>query len=204
MPSEYDPLRPRRPLSGEASDLDRVQALFSAAARGYLKSPWPWLCWAIVLPATATVTSDVAAAGGPLAVLILWSVAILLAGAVEGITMWRSRGAAVASDITRWVFRGQGNLSLVAVVLTAALAWQGRYELLPGVWLLLVGHSLFTVGGLAAKPLERGGLLYQFGGVCCLLPWFGSLTVFAITTAVANGMIAGSLWLNARRERSMR
>lgn len=199
MPSEYDPLPPRPPLSRGASDLDTVQALFSRAAAGYLHSPWPWLCWALVLPTAALMTAEIAAAGGPLAVLLLWSAAILVAGAVEAATMWRSREAVVPSDITRWVFRGQGNLSLIAIVLTAAMAWQGMYEFLPAVWLLLIGHSFFAIGGLAATALKRGGLLYQLGGVMSLLPWFGSLTVFALTTALANGAIAVSLWRRRRQ-----
>lgn len=194
MASEYDPLRPRPPLSGGASDLDSVQALFSRAAAGYLHSPWPWLCWALVLPGAALLTADVASAGGPLAVLLLWSVVILLAGAVEAVSMWRSRKSVVPSDITHWVFRGQGNLSLIAIVLTAALAWQRAYDFLPAVWLLLIGHSFFAVGGLASSALKRGGLLYQAGGILSLLPWFDSLTVFAATTALANATIAASLW----------
>lgn len=204
MSSEYDPLRPRQPLSGQPTDLDQVQRIFSRAATGYLNSPWPWLCWALVLPAAALGTPEVAASGGPLAVLLLWSVAILAAGAVEGITMWRSRRRVEASDVTRWVFRGQGNLSLIAVVLTGALAWQEMYGLLPGVWLLLIGHSLFSVGGLAARPLERGGLLYQVGGVLCLIPSLPGLQVFAATTAIANAVIAVSLWLSSRDRRETR
>ncbi len=199
MPSEYDPLRPRHPLSGEASDLDKVQTLFAGAASGYLSSPWPWVCWAIVLPVAGVMTAEVAGVGGALAVLLLWSLAILFGGAFEALAMRRSRRAAVRSDITRWVFRGQGNLSLIAIVLTAALVWQRMYDFLPAVWLLLIGHSFFAVGGLASSALRRGGLLYQLGGVVSLLPWFESLAAFAVTTAVANGTIAMSLFLRRRR-----
>lgn len=204
MASEYDPLRAREPLSSGGSDLDRVRTLFARASSGYLRSPWPWLCWALVLPVAALETRAVAQAGGPIAVLLLWSLVILVAGAVEGISMWRSRKTAVASDITRWVFKAQGNLSLIAIVLTAALAWQQAYDLLPGIWLLLIGHSFFSVGSLAAKALRRGGLLYQLGGAVSLLPGLDSLVAFAATTAVANGVIAVSLWLSLRRERSSR
>lgn len=204
MPSEYDPLRAREPLASGASDLDRVRAAFARAAAGYLSSPWPWVCWAVVLPLAALRTEAVAEAAGPLAVLLLWSSAILLAGAVEGVTLWRSRDRRVASDVTRWVFRGQGNLSLAAILLTAALAWRGAYDLVPGVWLLLIGHSFFSVGALAKSALRRGGLLYQVGGAISLFPRFDSLLVFAVTAALANGVIAVSLALAARDERSSR
>ncbi len=180
--------------------MDKVQELFSHAASGYVSSPWPWVCWAFVLPAAALMTPTVATAVGPVAVLLLWSVAILLAGAVEALSMRRARKGVTPSDITRWVFRGQGNLSLIAIVLTLALGWQRMYEFLPAVWLLLIGHSFFSIGGLAASALKRGGLLYQVGGVISLLPWFESLIVFAVTTAVANATIALSLLLRRRRE----
>jgi len=196
--SEYDPLRPRPPLTSEASDLETVQNLFGRASSGYLRSPWPWIGWALVLPAAALVTPRVAATAGPLAVLLLWSVAIVLGGAVEGLALRRGRRERPSSDLTRWVFRGQGNLSLIAVALTGALALQGLYQYLGAVWLLLIGHSFYAVGGLASRALRRGGLLYQVGGVVSLFSRFESLAVFAVTTAIANSVIALELW-RARR-----
>ncbi len=196
MPSEYDPLRPRTPLSSGGSDLDRVRALFSRASGGYLRSPWPWLAWAVILPGAALLTPHLAAAVGPgsLAVLLLWSIAILIGGAIEGLAMRRGGRPAVRSEITGWVFKAQGNLSLIAIALTAVVVVNRAYAYLPGIWLLLIGHSFFTVGGLASKALMRSGLLYQVGGVASLLPWLDSLTVFAVTTAVANLSVAVSLF----------
>lgn len=195
MPSEYDPLRPRTLLSADASDLDKARSLFARASSGYLKSPVPWLAWAIILPGTALLTPHVEAAvdTGPLAVLFLWSVAILVGGAVEGLAMRRSRKNAPRSEISSWVFKAQGNLSLIAIALTVVVVVNGVYRYLPGIWLLLIGHSFFAIGGLASNALRRSGLIYQAGGTISLLPWLDSLTVFAVTTAIANLSVAIAL-----------
>ncbi|MFQ5525752.1 MAG: hypothetical protein ACE5GX_05770 [Thermoanaerobaculia bacterium] len=199
MPSEYDPLRPRKLLSAEASDLDKVKSQFAEASSGYLRSPVPWLAWAIILPGTALLTPHVAAAvgAGSMAVLFMWSVAILIGGAVEGLAMRGARKKAARSEISGWVFRAQGNLSLIAIALTVVVVVNGAFRYIPGIWLLLIGHSFYAVGGLASNALRRSGLIYQLGGVISLLPWLDSLTVFAVTTAVANLAVAVAL-LRAR------
>ncbi len=206
MASEYDPLRLRPPLSGDPSDLARVEELFQGASSRYLHSPWPWFSWAVILPMAAWLTARVATGAGPLAVLFLWSAAILLGGAVEGVVLARARRRAEAagvgkpSELARWVFRSQGNVSVLAVVLTAALALRGVYQFLPGVWLLLIGHSLFSIGGLASPALRRAGLLYQVGGALSLLPFWNGLIVFAVTTALANASVGWALVRSGRAE----
>ena len=97
--------------------------------------------------------------------------------------MRRARKSAVRSEISRWVFRAQGNLSLIAIALTVVVVFNGAFRYLPGIWLLLIGHSFFAVGGLASNALRRSGLLYQAGGAVSLLPWLDSLAVFAVTTS---------------------
>lgn len=193
MATEYDPVRPRPPLSGQETDLDRVRGLFETASSRYLYSPIPWFSWAVILPGAALLTPAVQEASGPLAVLLLWSVAILVGGAVEGLVLRGARSQDRQSDLARWVLRGQGNLSLVAVILTVGLALRGVYEFLPGVWLLLIGHSFFAVGGLASTALRRSGLLYQLGGLISLVPAWDSLAAFAVTTAFANLTLGLSL-----------
>ena len=157
--------------------------------------PWPWLAWAVILPSAALLTPPLAAAAGSgsTAVLLLWSVAILIGGAIEGIAMRRSREETGRSEISGWVFKTQGNLSLIAIALTVVVIVDGAYRYLPGIWLLLIGHSFFAVGALASNALKRSGLLYQAGGLISLLPWLDSLTVFAVTTALANLAVAAAL-----------
>jgi hypothetical protein len=87
------------------------------------------------------------------------------------------------------VLRVQGNLSLVALTLSALLIWQDLAWALPGLWLLLLGHSFYMLGGLAFEPFRACGLLYQLGGVAALWPNSSPLGAFAVATA------AGNLWM---------
>lgn len=175
-------------------DLDEVKSLFRQAGRPYLSGPWSWLAWSIVLPAAALATPSVLSDGGPLGVLILWSIAVLLGGVVEATQIIRNRGLQSVSTLSVWVLRAQGNLSLIAVVLSVALVWQSVAWLLPGLWLLLLGHSLYTLGGMAFAPLKVSGLLYQIGGLVALWPHQGQMTAVAVTTALANLWAAWSIW----------
>lgn len=100
----------------------------------------------------------------------------------------------MSSSVANWVLRAQGNLSLVAVLVSGALILQASAWLLPGVWLLLLGHSLFTLGGLAARSLRTAGLIYQAGGVLAIWPHGLGLEVFAVATLVGNLWVAVSIW----------
>src|SRR5262249_58719488 len=109
--SEYDPILPDR---RSTRDRDQVEALFRAASGPYLRSPWGWFAWSLVLPAAALATRVVARRGGPASVLMLWSVAILFAGLIEAVPHFRARGA-TGSSLAASAMRRQGNLSLGAV-----------------------------------------------------------------------------------------
>lgn len=190
MTSEYDPLfGGRRPADDR--DLDRVLALFERAGRPFLRSPWPWVAWAVVLPTAAVVTEAVATRWGWLAVLLLWSGAVLVGGSVEAALIWRQPEPRTA--LAAWVLRVQGNLSLVAVAVSLLLVATGSAWALPGVWLLLVGHSLFTLGGLTFPPLRRTGLWYQIAGAAALFPQARPLWLFAAATAFGNLAVAWAL-----------
>src|ERR1700730_813365 len=167
MSSECDPLFSPAP-AGEA-DLATVRELFRAASAPYLRSPWSWLTWALVLPAAALATSWVLSSGtggmvkrgmgsGAELVLLVWSCAILLGGAVEIAAIRRARGTARATPLAAWALRLQGNLSLVALVLSFLLVWQDLAWVLPGLWLLLLGHAFYVLGGLSFAPYRGYGL----------------------------------------------
>jgi hypothetical protein len=196
MPSEYDPLFGRgRDLAEPASDdLERVQGLFRKASRPYLSSPWSWLAWAVVLPAAALATRS-AARGGASAVLLLWSTAILVGGGVELGAILTRRRSLSTTPLAALVLRMQGNLSLVGLALSLLLLWQDLAWALPGVWLLLLGHSFYQLGGLAFAPFRPYGLLYQLGGVAALWPRGRPLVVFAVVAFAANLWMA---WAVAR------
>lgn len=189
MTSEYDPVfGPPSVGASSSSDLAEARELFEEASRPFLGSPLPWLGWAILFPAAALLTGAVAQSFAWVGVLLLWSATILVGGFVEIATI-RSRRPAVSSSLASWVFQAQANLSLIAVVLSLALLFYGRPEAIPAVWLLVLGHSLFMLGGLAFGPVRQAGLLYQVGGILTLLPLFDPMVVLAVTTFFANGWI---------------
>lgn len=191
MASEYDPVFTGRSRGDDpASDLARARELFAQASRPYLSSSVPWLVWAAILPAAALATPRIAAAASYPGVLGLWSGAIIVGGIVESVYLFRGRRrSGGGSPLGSWAMTLQGNLSLVAVALSAVLLATGNGRFLPGAWLLLLGHSLFGLGGLAFQPQRTAGILYQAGGVAALVPGFPALWIFAAATA------AGNLWV---------
>ena len=197
MASEYDPLFGRSAGPAAGDDLESVRRTFERAAGPYLSSPLPWLVWGLALPGAALASRGVLAAFGPRGVLLLWSLTILAAGAVEAAVYARRRSAQPErSTLARWALRSQGNLSVVAVVLSVALLVTGQGRRLPAVWLLLLGHSLYSLGGLAAPALKRCGLIYQLGGLVSLWTLSTPEVTFAATTFLGNLSVAVSLWRN--------
>jgi hypothetical protein len=194
MSSEYDPVFGRRSRTATANDLEAVQASFERAAGPYLASPVPWLVWSLALPAAALTTRRVLESAGARGVLLLWSLTILAAGAVEVGIYARRRRRAERSTLASWALRSQGNLSLTAVVLSVALLIVGQVRLLPALWLLLLGHSLYGLGGLAFRPLRSCGLIYQLGGLAALLMVARADLVFALATGLGNLWVAVSVY----------
>lgn len=195
MSSEYDPLGRSRDSVAVDDDLDAVRDRFERAGRPYLSSPWSWVAWAVILPATAFVTPVVLDRYGRFAVLLLWSVAVLVGGAVEVSQIMRGRTRQGASTpLAAWVLRIQGNLSLVGLALSVLLVARGLAWALPGLWLLILGHSFYVVGGLSFSPLRTSGLIYQAGGLIALWPGGSPLAVFAATVFVGNLWTAWGIW----------
>ncbi|HEX4956337.1 MAG TPA: hypothetical protein VF017_23365 [Thermoanaerobaculia bacterium] len=185
MSSEYEPAFSYHPTDPQAqAELAGVRKRFRAAAAPYLASPWPWLGWGLALPAAALGTRLAGERWGPSGVLLLWSFAILAAGAIEARSFWQQKGR--GSLLAAWALRAQGNLSLVALLLSVALVVGDELLLLPGLWLLLLGHSFYILGGLSFRALSRFGLAYQLGGAAALFSGRAGLAVFAVTTAFAN------------------
>jgi hypothetical protein len=195
MPSEYEPLF--TPSRAPEDDLEPVREHFRAASRPFLRTPWSWLSWAVLLPAAALATPVALRAAGFAGVLFIWSAVILLGGGVEIFAIRRAGGGG-STPLAAWVLRVQGNLSLVAVVLSALLVWQDVAWALPGIWLLLLGHSFYMLGGLAFEPFRAYGILYQIGGLAALWPGGAPLLVFALATAAGNLWMGYSVWRGLR------
>jgi len=190
--SEYDPVfgRGEEPEGPGARDLAAVRAAFRRASRPYLSSPIPWLGWALVLPAAALATPRAAAARGAAGVLLLWSAAVLVGGAIEGVTLLAARRRFGGSPLGSWAMRTQGNLSLVGAALSIGLVLVDRPLLLPALWLLVLGHSLYSLGGLALPAQRWAGVIYQAGGIAALVPGVPPLAAFAAATCLGNLVVA--------------
>jgi hypothetical protein len=197
--SPYDPLFHRDGDPAAEADADVVRDAFDRAARAYLSSPLPWLAWAVVLPAAALATPAAGRHFDAAGVLGLWSLAILVGGTVEGLGLLAAGRRHRRGPLGAWAMRVQGNLSLVAVALSALLVWVGETAYLPAVWLLLLGHSFFALGGLAFPPLRTAGVVFQVGGAAALavavlsLPP-GPLGVFAVAAGTGCAWVAWGLW----------
>jgi hypothetical protein len=194
--TEYDPLFD--PNRTGLDDLEPVRDHFRAASRPFLFSPWSWLGWALLLPAAALATPTALQRFGFSGVLFTWSAVILLGGAVEIVNIRRSGRRSGSSTLASWVLRLQGNLSIIALLLSALLIWQDLAWALPALWLLLLGHSFYMLGGFAFEPFRVCGLIYQIGGVLALWPGGSPLAVFAAATFLGNLWIAIGVWRQSR------
>ena len=200
--TEYDPLFD--PQRAGVDDLEPVREHFRAASRPFLSSPWSWFGWAVLLPAAALATPFALARFGFSGVLFTWSGVILLGGAVEILNIRRGQQSG-RSTLAAWVLRLQGNLSFVALLLSAVLIWQDLAWVLPGLWLLLLGHSFYMLGGFAFEPFRIAGLVYQLGGLLALWPTLlgnnSPLLVFAAATFLGNLWIGIGVWRHLRERR---
>jgi hypothetical protein len=173
-----------------------VRECFRKASRPFLRNPWSWFAWAVLLPIAALITPLALRMGGPAAVLFIWSGVILAGGAVEIVGIRRAGGGfgGGSTPLASWVLGVQGNLSLAALALSFLLVWQDAAWALPGLWLLLLGHSFYMLGGLAFPPFRTTGLIYQVGGLVALWPGGLPLVAFAVATAVGNLWMGFSIW----------
>ena len=118
-----------------------------------------------------------------------------------GLTILRQHRRRGRSGLGGWAMRAQGNLSLVAVVLSGLLLWIDGARFLPGLWLLLLGHNFFALGGLAFAPMRLAGVVYQIGGVAALVPGSRPLWAMAVATALGNFWIGWGIRRERARER---
>lgn len=195
--SAYDPLFGRS--AAQDDDLDSVRDLFESASRPFLSSPWSWFSWALLLPGAALWTRARLGSEGPFEVLLTWCLVVLAGGLVEG-ALLVARGTKVRpSSLAAWVLRAQGNLSLIAGALSLGLVARGSADLLPGLWLLLLGYSFYTVGGLSFPPFRRTGLIFEAAGALALWPGGDPLLLFALGSGLGCLQLAWGVRMSARR-----
>ena len=202
-PSEYDELF-AAPDEEEQRTTDTVRRAFRDASSPDLSKPLPWFAWGLILPAAALLTPRALEIGREPGVTILWSLAILVGGAIEGFAILRQQRHRRRSSLGAWAMRAQGNLSLVAVALSGLLVWIDGTKFLPALWLLLLGHNLFSLGGLAFPPMRLAGLLYQAGGLAALVPGSRPLWAMAAATALGNFWIGWGIVRDRAARRTAR
>jgi hypothetical protein len=181
-----------------------VRLAFRDAASPYLSRALPWFTWATLLPAAALLTPAALSLGREAGVIVLWSSAILVGGSIEGLTILRQQRRRSRSSLGAWAMRAQGNLSLVAVLLSGLLVWIDAATYLPALWLLLLGHNLFSLGGLAFPPMRFAGLVYQAGGFAALVPGLRPLWAMAVATALGNFWIGWGILRERVRDEARR
>ena len=199
MASEYDPIRPDPSAAGRDPSLEIVRRHFETAAGPYLARPWSWLAWALILPIAALLTPWFLDTWSWFGVLLLWTGAVLAGGLIEAFQIRKGRREEGTTTLATWVLRAQGNLSLVALLLSVVALWQGIAWVLPGLWLLMLGHSLSTLGGLASRAMRSAGRIYQLGGLLAFFPHGQELACFAAATFLGNLWIALSIWRSRHR-----
>ena len=93
----------------------------------------------------------------------------------------RSNGSALFALPTQKFFLGLLPGLLAGGVVTAVLADSGRYDLLPGTWLLLYGTAVVSAGAHSIRIIPMMGLCFVALGVMTLLApvGLGSVTLAA-------------------------
>ena len=106
--------------------------------------------------------------------LVVWLVAAAVAGVVAVAGIWmksRALGTPVVSGPGRRFAFGFAPALVAGAVLTAVLARQGSFHLLPGTWLLLFGAGVIAGGALSVPPVPAmGGCFMALGIVAFVAP----------------------------------
>ncbi len=81
----------------------------------------------------------------------------------------RRDGRNLGHPVSRRFFLNLAPPLLAGAVLTVALAAAGKFELLPGLWLLLYGTGVLTGGAFSIRAVPLMGLCFMVLGIVTLL-----------------------------------
>lgn len=104
-----------------------------------------------------------------MAFVAVWAGVFAVAAVALALLTWikaRQRGEAVWTPIARTAFTALLGPGLAGVAASVALIQNGRFELLPGVWLLFYGCGLWAVSFFAPLFLRVLGVAFLGVGLC--------------------------------------
>lgn len=103
--------------------------------------------------------------------LAVWLVAALLSVVIGTLsTGWKANRAKmplVSGPVRKFVLSFAPAI-VAGALLTPVLVGEGRYALLPGVWLLLYGAGVITGGAFSVKAVPAMGLCFMVAGAVAL------------------------------------
>lgn len=151
--------------------MERATSFTGISGRGYVAVGLTALAaaWAAALQST------------PGAWLLVWLAELPVAAALAvGFTARkaRSQGASLWSHTGRQLLFAFTPPMAVGGLLSAALYLDGRFDLLPGVWLALYGAGVMTGGAYSVRVIPlMGALFIALGGAAMLTPLSGDLAL---------------------------
>lgn len=120
---------------------------------------------------TAVATAAIAHRADPRAWLRIWLADAAVAATIGVVAMARKArraGVPLASGPGRMFALTFTPPLAAGAILTAAFAWQGPRERLPGIWLLLYGTGVVTGGALSVRAIPLMGAGFMVLGACAL------------------------------------
>lgn len=151
--------------------MERATSFTGVSGRGY-----------VAVGATALVAAWVASLQTtPGAWLLAWFVELPVAAALAiGLTAQKARrqGESIWSHTGRQLIFAFSPPMVVGAMLTPALYVNGRFDLLPGVWLALYGAGVMTGGAYSVRVIPlMGAAFIALGGVALLTPLAGDVAL---------------------------
>jgi hypothetical protein len=138
----------------------------------------------VIMGITALVAAAIAAGQAtPTAWFAVWVVEAIVAFLIGGVAMlYKARGAnnVLFSVPGRRFALALTPALLAGAMLTVALARDGRFDLMPPIWLLLYGAAVMAGGALSVRAIPFMGLTFLvLGSIALFLPGYGDLLMAA-------------------------
>jgi hypothetical protein len=128
--------------------------------------------WGGVAMGLSAIVAAVLVHNAPEHWLRIWVVDAVVAAAIGGWSLRRkaaARGEKIASGVGRRFLLNLSPALLAAAVMTLALLFADRAELVPGSWLLLYGVAVVSGGAFSVRPVPVMGVGFIVLGTVALM-----------------------------------